>query len=92
MAKLQPPRGTRDLFGDELARHRHVARVAEEVARTYGFAEIETPVFEAATVFDRSLGETSDVVSKEMYSFKPARMVSYIAYGPKTQQASCGHF
>lgn len=70
MAKLQPPRGTRDLFGDELARHRHVARVAEEVARTYGFAEIETPVFEAATVFDRSLGETSDVVSKEMYSFK----------------------
>lgn len=70
MTKLKPPRGTRDLFGVDLARHRYVASVAGEVARTYGFAEIETPVFEAASVFDRSLGETSDVVSKEMYGFK----------------------
>ena len=69
MAKLQPPRGTRDLFGPTLASMRHVQHLATAKAKSYGFEEIETPVFESMAVFERPLGETSDVVSKEMYSF-----------------------
>jgi histidyl-tRNA synthetase len=66
---LQPVRGTHDLLPDDARRHRHVEQVALEVAARYGFGEIITPVFEFTEVFSRTLGETSDVVSKEMYSF-----------------------
>ena len=69
MGALQPPRGTRDLIGEEQRRHAHVAATARRVAATYGFDEWSTPIFEDTRVFSRSLGETSDVVSKEMYSF-----------------------
>ncbi|MFX6853754.1 ATP phosphoribosyltransferase regulatory subunit, partial [Acinetobacter baumannii] len=50
-------------------RHAHVVGTAREVAAAYGFAESATPIFEVTEVFARSMGETSDVVSKEMYSF-----------------------
>jgi histidyl-tRNA synthetase len=66
---LQPVRGTRDLIGEDVRRHRHVAETARRIAERYGFEEWITPVFEDTAVFARSLGETSDVVSKEMYSF-----------------------
>jgi histidyl-tRNA synthetase len=66
---LQPVRGTRDLIGEDARRHRHVADTARRIAGRYGFEEWITPVFEDTAVFARSLGETSDVVSKEMYSF-----------------------
>jgi histidyl-tRNA synthetase len=66
---LQPVRGTRDLLGDEQRRHRHVTETARRVAGLYGFDEWSTPIFEETAVFARTLGETSDVVSKEMYSF-----------------------
>ena len=69
MAALQPVRGTRDLLADEQRRHRHVVETARDVAATYGFDEWSTPIFEDTRVFSRTLGETSDVVSKEMYSF-----------------------
>ena len=69
MAPLQPVRGTRDLLPDEMRRHRHVAEVAREIASVYGFQEIATPVFEFAEVFKRTLGDTSDIVTKEMYTF-----------------------
>ena len=70
MSKLQPVRGTRDILGDEARRHAHVVAVFRDVARRYGFDEIATPIFEFTEVFARTLGETSDVVSKEMYSFE----------------------
>jgi len=69
MSSLQPVRGTHDLLPDEAARHRFVERTAFEVARRYGYGEIVTPIFEFTEVFSRTLGETSDVVTKEMYTF-----------------------
>ncbi len=70
MTELQPVRGTRDLIGEEQRRHRHVIDTARRVAATYGFDEWSTPIFEDTRVFARTLGETSDVVTKEMYSFE----------------------
>ena len=69
MTPLQPARGTHDLIGEEFRRHRHVVETARRIAATYGFAEWATPIFEDTRVFSRSLGDTSDVVMKEMYTF-----------------------
>ncbi len=73
MAKIQTPqavRGTQDMLGDFADRFTHVVEVFERVRRLYGFKRIEVPVIEPTAVFARSLGETTDVVSKEMYSFE----------------------
>jgi histidyl-tRNA synthetase len=67
---LQPVRGTRDLIGEDQRRARHVADTARRIAATYGFDEWSTPIFEDTRVFSRTMGETSDVVMKEMYSFQ----------------------
>lgn len=69
MAKLQPVRGTHDLLPDDARRHRHIVETGLGIAGRYGFGEIETPIFEFTEVFKRTLGEASDVVSKEMYTF-----------------------
>ena len=69
MAKLQRVRGTYDLYGSAKKKTRPVERIGEEVAEKYGFEEIETPVFEFTEVFARNLGDTSDIVTKEMYCF-----------------------
>ncbi len=69
MAKLQPVRGTHDILPDEMRAHRHVVDIAREIAARYGYGEMSTPVFEFTEVFKRSLGDTSDVVTKEMYTF-----------------------
>jgi histidyl-tRNA synthetase len=69
MAKLQPVRGTHDLMPAEMRRHRAVGDTARRVAACYGFDEIATPIFEFAEVFRRTLGDTTDIVTKEMYSF-----------------------
>jgi histidyl-tRNA synthetase len=67
--QLQPIRGTHDLIGEEQRRHQRVIDTARRVASLYGFEEWVTPIFEDTRVFSRTLGETSDVVTKEMYSF-----------------------
>ena len=69
MSSLQPVRGTHDLLPDDARRHRHVEQTAFEVVKRYGYGEIVTPIFEFTEVFSRTLGETSDVVTKEMYTF-----------------------
>jgi histidyl-tRNA synthetase len=66
---LQPARGTHDLIGEDQRRHRLVVETARQVASCYGFDEWITPIFEDTRVFSRTLGETSDVVTKEMYTF-----------------------
>jgi histidyl-tRNA synthetase len=68
--ELQPARGTHDLIGDDQRRHQHVVDTARRIAASYGFDEWTTPIFEDTRVFSRTLGETSDVVMKEMYSFE----------------------
>ena len=73
MARIQTPRpirGTQSLRGEEAERFNHVVQTFDRVRRLYGFGRVEMPVFEATAVFARSLGETTDVVSKEMYSFE----------------------
>jgi histidyl-tRNA synthetase len=70
VAKLQPVRGTHDLLPEEARRHQHVIGTFRELAERYGYGQIETPIFEFTEVFDRSLGETTDVVTKEMYTFQ----------------------
>jgi histidyl-tRNA synthetase len=69
MTLLRPVRGTRDIVGEDALRHRKVVETGREVAALYGYAEVATPIFEFTEVFARTLGETSDVVTKEMYSF-----------------------
>ncbi|HEX5535554.1 MAG TPA: histidine--tRNA ligase [Sphingobium sp.] len=70
----RPIRGTQDMLGgtpDSLAdRFAHVVETFDRVRKLYGFRRIEVPMFEATAVFARSLGESTDVVSKEMYTFE----------------------
>jgi len=73
MARIETPRrvrGTQDIFGDEQRRFAHVLATFERVRALYCFQRIDIPVFESTAVFARSLGETTDVVSKEMYTFE----------------------
>ena len=67
--KIQPARGTRDIYGKDLSAFMFVQNTARDFARRYGFGEIQTPIFESTEVFARGVGETSDIVSKEMYTF-----------------------
>jgi histidyl-tRNA synthetase len=69
MSVLQPVRGTQDLLPAEQRRHRLVAETARRIAERYGYQEISTPIFEFTEVFARPIGETTDIVSKEMYTF-----------------------
>ena len=66
----QAIRGTQDIFGPEAEAFAHVVETFERVRKLYRFRRVEMPVFEKTAVFSRSLGETTDVVSKEMYSFE----------------------
>lgn len=66
----QAIRGTQDIFGADAEAFAHVVETFERVRKLYRFRRIEMPVFEKTPVFSRSLGETTDVVSKEMYSFE----------------------
>ncbi|MDG6093761.1 histidine--tRNA ligase [Acetobacter sp. AN02] len=69
MSMIQPVRGTHDLIGEGQKKHAHVVDTARRITSLYGFDEWQTPVFEDTGVFARTLGDTSDIVSKEMYTF-----------------------
>ena len=66
----QPVRGMQSLLGEDADRFTAVVAAFDRVRRLYGFKRVEVPVFEPTAVFARSLGETTDVVSKEMYTFE----------------------
>ena len=66
----QKVRGTQDMIGAEADRFHRVVDAFDRVRRLYAFQHVEVPVFEATEVFARTLGETTDVVSKEMYTFE----------------------
>ena len=68
--KAQPVRGMQDFLGDQAARFEHVTGTFRDVSRRFGFRRVEVPVVEFTSVFARTLGETTDVVSKEMYTFE----------------------
>ena len=67
--KLQPVRGTHDILPEEALKRREIQSRLSAVAGLYGYGEIATPVFEFSDVFHRTLGDTSDVVTKETYTF-----------------------
>ena len=70
MVKLQSVRGTYDVYGEAKRKAKRVIAVGSQVVEKYGFEEIETPIFEFTEVFSRNLGDTSDIVTKEMYCFE----------------------
>jgi histidyl-tRNA synthetase len=70
VTNLQPVRGTHDLLAEDCRIHRHVESVARNMSALYGFDEMATPIFEFTDVFSRTLGDTSDIVTKEMYTFE----------------------
>ena len=69
MSRLQPVRGTVDILPEIMAKHQFVIEAARNVASRYGFQEMATPIFEFSEVFSRPLGQSSDIVTKENYSF-----------------------
>ena len=70
MELIKAQKGTQDLLPEQADRWQYVESVMNYKARTNGFGEIRTPVFEDTRLFQRSVGETTDVVQKEMYTFK----------------------
>jgi histidyl-tRNA synthetase len=68
--KFKRPRGTNDLFGDKISVWQVVERELIELIRNYGYSEIRTPIFEMTDLFVRAVGEGSDIVAKEMYTFE----------------------
>jgi histidyl-tRNA synthetase len=67
--KLQPLRGMKDLLPDDYKAHDYIINKARDVGVLYGYKQMSTPILEYTKVFNRSMGESSDVISKEIYSF-----------------------
>jgi histidyl-tRNA synthetase len=69
MEAIKAPRGTRDILADESWKWAHVLKICREVARDFGYSEVLLPIFEHTELFSRGIGDTTDVVEKEMYTF-----------------------
>ncbi len=67
---IQAPKGTKDILPDEVWRWQYVEGIMRRKCDLYGFREIRTPVFEHTELFNRGVGDTTDVVQKEMYTFE----------------------
>ncbi len=65
----QRPRGTTDILPQDVVRWQEIERTVRELCQVYGYQEIRTPVFEHTELFARGVGETTDIVEKEMYTF-----------------------
>ena len=70
MTKFSTIRGTRDIFGPDVQMMRFIEESAKRVFSLFSYAEIRTPIFEETGLFTRSIGESTDIVEKEMYTFK----------------------
>lgn len=66
---IQRPKGTQDLLPGNIEKWHHLEGVIRKVCQEYGYEEIRTPIFEATELFQRGVGETTDIVNKEMYTF-----------------------
>jgi len=66
---IQAPKGTKDMLPADAYKWQYLEKKLREIAATYGFREIRTPIFEHTELFLRGIGETTDVVQKEMYTF-----------------------
>ena len=70
MAIIQKPKGTRDLLPEDSYKWQYFEKVTSKTLKEYGFKEIRVPVFEYTELFQRGVGETTDVVQKEMYTWE----------------------
>ena len=77
MMKIDKPKGTYDLFPEDSAKRQWAEEVARNLFEEYGFFEIRTPIFEATELFSRSIGKFTDIVEKQMYSFKDKKERSF---------------
>ena len=68
--KLQSVRGTHDHLPEDMYKYNNIITKAENISALYGFKPMATPIFEFSSVFKKTLGESSDIVTKEMYTFK----------------------
>jgi histidyl-tRNA synthetase len=66
---IRSPRGTNDILPNSIGRWHYLEEVIRKITSLYNYSEIRTPIFESTEVFSRSIGETSDIVNKEMYTF-----------------------
>lgn len=71
--KYQVPRGTFDILPGEMKRRQHLEKVAVALFESYGYQPVETPLFEQTELFQRGIGEATDIVQKEMYTFTDRR-------------------
>lgn len=69
--KFQSIKGTKDILPDDIYKWRYIEDKVRSVFERFGYREIRTPIFEDTALFQRSIGETTDIVGKEMYSFQP---------------------
>ena len=67
--KIVAPKGTRDILPSEIHKWHYIEKIIRKVMNLYGFYEIRTPIFEYTELFQRGIGETTDIVNKEMYTF-----------------------
>ncbi|MBQ3640769.1 histidine--tRNA ligase [bacterium] len=66
---IKAPKGTRDILPDEVVNWQFIQECAEDVFKNANFKEIRTPIFESTDLFERGVGDTTDIVNKEMYTF-----------------------
>src|SRR5512133_275078 len=83
MAQIQAPRGTADVLPAESPKWQAIERIAREVAELYHFSEIRTPIYEDTALFHRGVGETTDIVQKETFTFKPREESDSITLRPE---------
>lgn len=69
LKNIQSLRGTKDLLPEEYLVHEYIIKIARNIGVLYGYKAMSIPIIEYTKIFDRTLGETSDVVSKEIYNF-----------------------
>jgi histidyl-tRNA synthetase len=79
----QSPRGTQDILPEDAVAWRHVERCAEATARRFGYGEIRTPTFEETSLFERGVGEGTDIVDKEIYRLEKKESGSDLALRPE---------
>lgn len=70
MKLIKAARGTKDIYGEDAKKYSYISKVAQEMFENYGYTLIKTPIFEETELFKRGIGEATDVVEKEMYTFK----------------------
>lgn len=70
MNSIQIPRGTQDLLPEQTPIWQYIERQAQDLCRLYNYHEIRTPIFESTDLFQRGVGDTTDIVQKEMYTFE----------------------